>query len=72
MSIKEVEISHNQKKKLLKSLINDSVFFKDDNGDVVVNVENYLALQKGSDADAIETIIGDNILDFNNKYFVFS
>jgi hypothetical protein len=38
MSIQEIALSHNRKKKLLKSIDNVNVMFKDDNGDVVVSV----------------------------------
>ena len=72
MSIQEIDISHNQKKKLLKSINNENIIFKDDNGDIVVNVENYLALTKNSESRPLEAIIGEGILDFNNQYIVFS
>ena len=71
MSIQEIALSHNQKKKLLKSIKDDSVIFEDDNGDVVVSVEAYLNLKKNSDSAPIELIIGGEILDFDSQYFLF-
>lgn len=72
MSIQEITLSHNQKKKLLRSINDDNVIFKDDNGDVVVNVEAYSALKQGSDSAPIEVIVGDEILNFDSQYFIFS
>lgn len=42
MSIQEIPLSHNQKKKLLKAINNDNVIFRDENGDVVVNIDKPL------------------------------
>lgn len=72
MSIQEIALSHNRKKKLLKSIDNVNVMFKDDNGDVVVSVEAYISLKKDTDAAPIEVIVGDVILNFDNQYFLFS
>jgi hypothetical protein len=71
MSIQEIALSHNQKKKLLKSINDESVAFKDDNGDVVVSVEAYVNLKQGSDLAPIEVILGDEVLDFDSEYFLF-
>ena len=72
MIIQEIALSHNQKKKLLKAINDENVVFKDDNGDVVVNVEAYQQLKQGTNSAPIEAIIGDEILDFDSQYFVFS
>lgn len=72
MSIQEIPLSHNQKKKLLKAINNDNVIFRDDNGDVVVSVEAYRALWESNDSAPIETIIGADLLDYNSLYFVFT
>jgi len=71
-TIQEIALSHNQKKKLLKSISDESVAFKDDNGDIVVSVEAYLSLKKHTATAPIEAILGDDILDFTNQYFIFS
>ena len=72
MSIQEIAISHNQKKKLLKSIEDEHVIFQDDNGDVVVSVENYRQFKLDSNASPIEKVLGDDTLDFDSQYFVFS
>lgn len=72
MSIQEIAVSHNQKKKLLKSINDDNVIFKDDNGDLVINVAAYLHLKQDTDSTPIETIIGEDMLNFDSEYFLFS
>jgi hypothetical protein len=72
MSIQEIGLSHNLKKKLLKSINNEDVAFKEDNGDVVVSVEAYVNLKQKADSAPIEEILGDDILDFDSQYFLFS
>ena len=72
MSIQEIALSQNQKKKLLKSIGDESIAFKDDNGDIVVNVKAYSDLKQDSDSAPIEEIIGDVSLDFDSQYFLFS
>ncbi len=72
MSIQEISLSQNQKKKLLKSINDEGIAFKDDNGDIVVNVEAYINLKQDSDSAPVEDIIGDVILDFDSQYFLFS
>jgi hypothetical protein len=72
MSIQEILLSKNQKKKLLKSINDEGIAFKDDNGDIVVNVEAYINLKQDSDSAPVEDIIGDVILDFDSQYFLFS
>jgi hypothetical protein len=72
MSIQEIALSHNQKKKLLKSIDDENIIFRDDNGDVVVSVENYLLFKQGSDSAPLEDVLGDDILDFESQYFLFS
>lgn len=72
MKIQELAISNNQKKKLLRLLPDESVLFQDDNGDLVVNVAAYKAIQRNQRAVTIEDIVGQDILNFDCEYFVFS
>lgn len=72
MIIQDIALSHNQKKKLLKSIDDENIVFKDDNGDIVVNVAAYRNLKQGTDTAPIEAILGEEILDFDSQYFVFS
>ena len=72
MSIQEIALSQNNKKKLLKSIGNETIAFRDDNGDIVVSVEAYLDLKQAAGAAPIETIVGEDILDYDSQYFIFS
>lgn len=72
MSIQEIALSNNLKKKLLKSIKDESVIFEDDNGDLVVSVEAYINLKHATGSEPIETLLGDTHLDLNQQYFVFS
>ena len=70
MRIQEIMISNNNKK-LLKSITDNDVIYKEDNGDIVVNVEAYQNLKQDSNSAPIETMLDDDTLDFDNEYFVF-
>lgn len=72
MSIQEIPLSHNQKKKVLKAINNDNVVFRDENGDVVVSVEAYLLLKESNDRAPIETIVGEDVLDYDSQYIIFT
>ena len=71
MRIQEIMISNNNNKKLLKSITDNDVIYKEDNGDIVVNVEAYQNLKQDSNSAPIETMLDDDTLDFDNEYFVF-
>ncbi len=82
MSIQELSIANNQKKKLLNAVKDKAVLFQDDNGDLVLNVANYKefkgelrvirATKKNFEVEPVETILGDDELDFAAEYIVFS
>ena len=72
MSIQELSVSHNQKKKLLKAIQDDNVLFQEENGDIVVNVAAYKNLKEESEKTPIEEIVGDKILDLSSQYIVLS
>jgi len=82
MSIQEVSLANNQKKRLLKVIKDPAVLFSESNGDLVVNASAYQALKKELSlakvakphlsAMPIEDIVGDDTLDFSHEYFVFS
>jgi hypothetical protein len=72
MIIQDIALSHNQKKKLQKSINDENIIFKDDNGDLVVNVEAYSQLKQDTDTAPIEAILGDDVLDLTSQYLVFS
>ena len=82
MSIQEVSVANNQKKRLLKVVKDPAVLFSEDNGDLVVNVAAYEAFKKELrlarvakphlNVEPIEEIVGGDVLDFSHEYFVFS
>ena len=72
MSIQDIAISNSQKKKLLKLTELEAVLFQDENGELVVNVSAYQALKDNIAPISIESVIGENKLDYSVSYFVFS
>ena len=72
MSIQEIAISNSQKKKLLKLTELEEVLFQDENGDLVVNVSAYQVLKDNIKPVSIESVIGEDKLDYSASYFVFS
>lgn len=72
MSIQEIAISNSQKKKLLKLTELDEVLFQDESGELVVSVSAYQALKEKVEPISIESVIGENRLDYSASYFVFS
>jgi len=77
MTIQDISITNNQKKSLLKAIKDQQILIQEENGDLVVNVAAYQALKnniayKTSGAEPIEEILGDDVLDFDAEYFVFS
>ncbi|WP_339672357.1 hypothetical protein [Dasania marina] len=69
MSVQEIALSHNQRKKLRKAITDDNVLFEDDNGDLVLSMAAYRALNGDS---PIEDLIGDNVLNNDDEFVIFS
>lgn len=77
MSIQDISITNNQKKQLLKAVKDTQILIQEESGELIVNVKAYSALKnniayKNTGAEPIEEIIGDDVLDFDAEYFVFS
>lgn len=72
MSVQEIALSHNQRKKLLKAITDENILFEEENGDIVMSVEGYKAFKVNKHPAPIENIIGDNLLDDNAEFIVFS
>ena len=72
MSIQEIAVSNNQKKQLLKAVNKNHVLFQEENGDLVVSVAAYEVFKKESDPGPIEEIVGEDTLNYDFDYFVFS
>lgn len=71
MSIQDIAVSHNVKKKLLQAVKNEAVLFQDEDGAVVVNVAAYLALKADKGTEPLESVLGDAVLDLSAEYIVF-
>ncbi len=72
MSIQEIAVSNNQKKSLLKAIRKENVLVQEENGDLVVNLAAYIVFKKEADPGPIEAIIGEDVLDFDAEFVVFS
>lgn len=72
MSVQEIALSHNQRKKLLKAITDKDVLFEDENGDLIVSMAGYSKLKTNKNAVAIEDIIGDKQLDYEAEFIIFT
>jgi hypothetical protein len=68
--LKEINVSHHQKKKLIKAIKDERVMFVEDNGDVVINVKAYPEFVAQTHHDPLKSILGDTSLDDNIEYLV--
>ena len=71
MSIQDIAVSHNVKKKLLQAVKDATVLFQDEDGAVVVNAAGYRVLKAETAAEPLEDVLGDVVLDLSAEYFVF-
>ncbi|OPX54444.1 hypothetical protein SAMN02745127_02756 [Oceanospirillum multiglobuliferum] len=75
MSIQEIAVSNSQKKKLQQAISNEAVLMTDDNGDLVVQVaayEDFKANLRKEPKAPIEVIVGEEALDLDAEFWVFS
>lgn len=77
MSIQDITVSNNQKKRLLHAINDEQVLVQNEEGELVVSVATYVTFKNGlptekSNPGPIEAIIGEGVLDFNAEYVVFS
>ena len=72
MSIQEISVSNNQKKQLIKSIVDQRVLIVDEHGDVVVSVPAYQEYCEIFEEKVIETILTETKLNYGAEYFVFS
>jgi len=71
MSIQDIAVSHNVKKKLMQAVKDETVLLQDEDGAVVVNVAGYVALKADTGKEPLEDVLGDVVLDLSAEYFVF-
>lgn len=72
MTIQDIAVSHNTKKKLLRAVKDKAVLFQDEDGAVVVNVAGYVQLRAATGKQPLEDVLGDAVLDLDAEYFVFA
>ncbi|MEP0202986.1 MAG: hypothetical protein ABJ084_01465 [Halioglobus sp.] len=71
MSIQDIAVSHNIRKKLLRAVKDEAVLFQDDDGAVVVDVARYEDLKADTGTEPLEDLLGDVELDIGAEFFVF-
>ena len=71
MSIKDIPISNNKKKQLLNCISDQTIFFQDENGDIVVDTQAYKALKEQLQAAPIEELLQLDDLETLADYVVF-
>ena len=72
MSIQDISISNNQKKKLLRAITDENILFQDDTGELVLNVAAYNTYKEAENQAPIEAIVGEDALDARAEYVVFN
>ncbi|MEP4485099.1 hypothetical protein [Marinobacter alexandrii] len=71
MSIQDIAVSHNIRKKLLRAVKDEAVLFQDDDGAVVVDVARYEDLKADTGTEPLEDLLGEVELDTGAEFFVF-
>ena len=71
MSIQDIAVSHNTRKKLLRAVKDEAVLFQDEDGAVVVNVAGYERLKADTGTAPLEDVLGDVVLDESTEFLVF-
>ncbi len=70
--IQYIPLSQRQKKKVLKSINDDSVIYQDENGDLIVSAVAYEHLKLLKGLSPIEDALKDTVLDADAKYYVLT
>jgi len=71
MHIQEISVSNNQRKKLSQCVSDQNILQVEENGDIIVKVETYLAYKKAQNKSPIEDILDDQTLDVSCEFIVF-
>lgn len=71
MNIKDISISNNKKKQLLACVKDQSIFFQDENGDIVVDTKAYKDLKDRTQQSPIEELLELGDLETLADYVVF-
>lgn len=71
MSLQDIHIANNQRKRLLKAIDDEDILLEDE-GVLVLNVAAYLAYKDMSGESLVEDIVNDSKLDYSAEYIVFN
>lgn len=72
MSIQDITVSNNIRKKIINAVRDDSAIIIEENGDVIISVAAYQEFAQRIKRSPLEEILGEDTLDFSAEYFVFS
>jgi len=71
MSIQDIAVSHNTRKRLLRAIKDKAVLFQDEDGALVVDAAGYELLKTDTGTQPLEDVLGDVRLDEAAEFFVF-
>ncbi|MGB0833881.1 MAG: hypothetical protein ACPG8A_05710 [Psychrobium sp.] len=72
MSIQDITVSNNIRKKIINAVRDESAIIIEENGDVIISVTAYQEFAERIKRSPLEEILGEDALDFSAEYFVFS
>ncbi|MFT6275402.1 MAG: hypothetical protein ACJAZ0_001498 [Halioglobus sp.] len=71
MSLQDIHIANNQRKRLLKAIVDEKLLQQDEDG-LVLNMAAYLSYKALSGESPVEDIVGEIELDYRAEYVVFN
>ena len=71
MSLQDIYIANNQRKRLLKTVVDETLLQQDEHT-LVLNVAAYLDYKALTGECPVEEIVGDIELDYGAEYIIFS
>jgi hypothetical protein len=71
MSLQDIQIANNQRKRLLKVIVDENLLQQDEDV-LVLNVTAYLDYKALSGESPVEEIVGDIELDYGAEYIIFN
>jgi hypothetical protein len=72
MSIQDIAVSNGQKKSLLKAINDVSIALQEDEGEVIVNTQAYIAKYPKLAESPVYQIVENETFDTDVEYWVFS
>lgn len=71
MSLQDIHIANNQRKRLLKVIVDEKLLQQDEDA-LVLNMAAYLNYKTSSGESPVEEILGEIELDYRAEYVVFN